>query len=182
MQTHFTPGPSSKRWLSVYIMFICINKSELLTRYPRKYKLGKIRLVYTADMRNTRSKVQVKSFRLLKKILRFFLKDRDNTGNIFVQLNVALQVESVVGRITTHFKHCHAKNLFRCKFKKIGSKWIDVSSTCCATCCFNLQQRNFDVWQFLTWVVNTCNNAFQLATPECSVCKLKQFVARITSL
>ena len=28
-------------------------------------------------------------------------------------------------------------------------KQVDASSTCCTTWCFNLQQRNFDVWQFL---------------------------------
>ena len=38
-----------------------------------------------------------------------------------------------------------------------------------ATCCFNLQRRNFVAWQCLKWVGNTCNNAFQLATQECCV-------------
>ena len=90
METHFNPGPSS----NVSLMFICKRESELLTRYPRIYKLGKISLFYCRYAEYEVQGFWVKSFRYLENILRFSLKARCNTGNIFVQFNVALQVES----------------------------------------------------------------------------------------
>ena len=44
-------------------------------------------------MRNTRSKVSSEVFSIIRENLRFSLKARGNTGNIFVQLNVAMQVK-----------------------------------------------------------------------------------------
>ena len=71
-------------------------------------------------------------------------------------------LKSVVARITTHLKHCHATTFCCCKLKK-----VDASSTtkfCCvtmsevgATTLFNLQRNNI------------------------LYCKLQQFVSRITS-
>ena len=106
----------------------------------------------------------MKSFRKLEKILRFSLKVRGNTGNIFVQLNVALQVENHCWPYYQSLQTSPRKKRFSLQVEKNCWKWVDASWTCCATCSFNFQKRNFVVWHFLTWVVNTCNNAFQLGT------------------
>ena len=92
-----------------------------------------------------------------------------NTGNIFLQLSrnfVALQVENVVGRITTYFKHCHATKFRCCKLKQhVASSWTGVYffqqifSTCNNKFCL----RDNEVGG------NTANNAFQLATQHCCV-------------
>ena len=47
-------------------------------------------------------------------------------------------------------------------------KWTPVQLA--ATCCLDLQQRNFVAWQLMFEVGgNTCNDAFQLATQQCCV-------------
>ena len=82
-------------------------------------------------------------------------------------------LESVVARITTHLKHCHATKFCCCKLKKVVEKsrrqfnmLLQLATTkfCCvtmsevgATTLFNLQRNNI------------------------LYCKLQQFVARITS-
>ena len=88
---------------------------------------------------------------------------------------VALLHVSVVARITTHLKHCHATRFCCCKLKKFVEKsrrqfnlLQHAASTCNNKfCCMTMFQVGG----------NTCNNAFQLATQQC---KLQQFVARIT--
>ena len=71
--------------------------------------------------------------------------------------------------------------LFRNKLKSIRLpptwKKLQVENICwknqppvqlAATCCFNLQQRNFVAWQCLRWMV-ICATTFQLATQQCFV-------------
>ena len=84
------------------------------------------------------------------------------------------KLKSVVGRITTHLKHCHATK-FRCsKLKQhVAASWTGVYffrqifST--KFCCVTMSEVGG----------NTCNNAFQLARLRC---KLKKNVARTPGL
>ena len=59
-------------------------------------------------------------------------------------------------------------------------KKVDASSTCMATCCFNLQERNFNMWQFLRcvqilhvqlriWTCNATMFRFQVSAICCSI-------------
>ena len=79
----------------------------------------------------------------------------------FCPKNYALRckLKSVVARITTHLKHCHATKFCCCKLKKVVEKsrrqfnmLLQLATTkfCCVTV--------FEVGG------NTCNNASQLAT------------------
>ena len=62
-------------------------------------------------------------------------------------------LKSVVGRIYMNPLQTLPRNqIFLLQVEKNLFKKLDASSTCWATCCFNLQERNFDVWQFLRWV------------------------------
>ena len=88
------------------------------------------------------------------------------------------KLKSVVGRITTHLKHCHATK-FRCsKLKQhVAASWTGVYffrqifSTCNKKfCCVTIFE-----------VGGRVIRAFQLAMQQMLRCKLQQFVARITS-
>ena len=83
----------------------------------------------------------------------------------FCPKNYALRckLKSVVARITTHLKHCHATKFCCCKLKKVVEKsrrhfnmLLQLATTkfCCVTV--------FEVGG------NMCN-AFQLATQQCCV-------------
>ena len=93
-------------------------------------------------------------------------------GNIFLQLArniVALRckLKSVVARITTYLKHCHATKFCCCKLKKFVEK-SDASSTCC-NMLLQLATTKFCCVTMFEVGGNTCNNAFQLSTQQCCI-------------
>ena len=146
MQTYFSPGPSSKRQLSAYVSvfpysfhtadpsskrqlwcylfiycFICRKENELLTRYPRKYKLGKIRMVYCRYMRNRRSNVSSEVFSIIVTIIRENVTVIPATFSFNLMLRCMLK--SIVGRkyVQQCFSTCNA-TMFR----------LQVAAICCS--------------------------------------------------
>ena len=73
--------------------------------------------------------------------------------------------KSVISRVTIHLKHCHATKFCCCKLKK----FVEFAVQFAATCCFNLQQRNFVAWRCLRWVVIRATTLFNFATQHCCV-------------
>ena len=101
-----------------------------------------------------------------------------NTGNIFLQLatqnccvaswkallrvlpptsNIVTQQNFVVGSWKNVFK----KSLYRLVIDIVILILIDIVQLA-ATCCFNLQQRNFVAWQCLRWVAIRATTLFNL--------------------
>ena len=96
-----------------------------------------------------------------------------NTGNIFLQpatqhfaTLLRCKLKSVVVRITTHLKHCHAtKNFVEASWSSmlqpvVAASWTGVYFF--QQFFFNSQQQNFVAWLCLRWVVIRATTLFNL--------------------
>ena len=77
------------------------------------------------------------------------------------------KLKNVVGRITTHLKHCHATKFVVASWKNLLKK-VDACSTCC-NMLLQLARTKFGCVTMFEVGGKTCNNAFQLATQQCCV-------------